>query len=75
MKGTITNTFFKQARIKTPAEIEEDAKRREEQIKLKADKKAKREEELKNNPDLAKKLTTKKPKEQKRNNRPNILTA
>lgn len=30
MKGTITNSFFKQARIKTPAEIEEDAKRREE---------------------------------------------
>jgi hypothetical protein len=30
MKGTITNTFFKQARIKTPAEVEEDTKRRED---------------------------------------------
>lgn len=38
MRSTIVNFFFKQQRTKTPQEIEEEAKKRDERLKLKEEK-------------------------------------
>lgn len=79
MRSTIVNFFFKQQRQKTPQEIEEDLKRREEQKRIKDEKLALREKE-----DQAKRAAgifvpgDKKPdgkKKEKKKGGPNILSA
>jgi len=41
MRSTIVNQFFRQQKSKTPQELEEEAKYREEQAKLRQEKKLK----------------------------------
>jgi len=76
MRSTIVNFFFKQQRTKTPLEIEEETKRREERQKIKDEKRIAREKEeaksgVKND---ALKAKISKPKKDKKKG-PNILSA
>lgn len=72
MRATIVNLFFKQQKNKTPQEIDEENKRKEDRMREKEEKKKKRElEEAKNPPKTVEKAS--KPKKQKKG--PNILSA
>lgn len=65
MRSTIVNFFFKQAKSKTPQEIEEEQQRREERLKIKEAKKAVQKQVI----DTA----SKKPAKEKK--KPNLLSA
>ena len=70
MRATIVNLFFKQQKNKTPQELEEENKRREDRMRERDEKRKKREQEEAKNPKIEK---ISKPKKQKK--APNILSA